>query len=287
MELMNALAKVENTDVTTRAVRQEVLQTAVLLLSPIVPHICEALWAELVRIALALGFVPLNLCRLDLAVDFQGWAPTFDEMRNVRCHSTHRPVLPNVDNPETFYFGKSPKMLRVYNKTLEIEKKHKEWWHTVWRATGLYTEGEPVWRCELELQSEVLKELGCCSMGVAVERAASLYAWGLDQASLGAPNGDSNRSRWPEDERWTLLRQGFGDSQPLSRLRPFVRLLDYEKALQRYVGTTTSLAASLGLDSYEQVGQLLFDGGQQYIVDRDTTFADLVEAKRRRIQSGD
>ena len=48
MELMNALAKVESTDETTRAVRQEVLQTAILLLSPIVPHICEALWAELV-----------------------------------------------------------------------------------------------------------------------------------------------------------------------------------------------------------------------------------------------
>ncbi|MBC7787554.1 MAG: leucine--tRNA ligase [Methylophilaceae bacterium] len=46
MELMNALAKVENTDETTRAVRQEVLQTAILLLSPIVPHICDALWGE-------------------------------------------------------------------------------------------------------------------------------------------------------------------------------------------------------------------------------------------------
>ena len=47
MELMNTLAKTEATDKITRAVRQEVLQNAVLLLSPIVPHICQALWAEL------------------------------------------------------------------------------------------------------------------------------------------------------------------------------------------------------------------------------------------------
>ena len=47
MELMNALAKVEGTDGTTRQVRQEVLQNVALLLSPIVPHICQALWAEL------------------------------------------------------------------------------------------------------------------------------------------------------------------------------------------------------------------------------------------------
>jgi leucyl-tRNA synthetase len=47
MELMNALAKIEATDITTRSVRQEVLQNVALLLSPIVPHICQALWQNL------------------------------------------------------------------------------------------------------------------------------------------------------------------------------------------------------------------------------------------------
>jgi leucyl-tRNA synthetase len=47
MELMNALAKIEGSDSPARQVRQEVLQNACLLLSPIVPHICQALWAEL------------------------------------------------------------------------------------------------------------------------------------------------------------------------------------------------------------------------------------------------
>ncbi|MDP3743703.1 MAG: class I tRNA ligase family protein, partial [Methylotenera sp.] len=47
MELMNALAKVEGNDAVTRSVRQEVLQNVALLLSPIVPHVCQAIWAEL------------------------------------------------------------------------------------------------------------------------------------------------------------------------------------------------------------------------------------------------
>ena len=47
MELMNAYGKVEGDDGMTRSVRQEVLENVVLLLSPIVPHICQALWAEL------------------------------------------------------------------------------------------------------------------------------------------------------------------------------------------------------------------------------------------------
>lgn len=47
MELMNALAKLEGGGATTRSVRQEVLEAAVALLAPIVPHIAEALYAEL------------------------------------------------------------------------------------------------------------------------------------------------------------------------------------------------------------------------------------------------
>jgi leucyl-tRNA synthetase len=47
MELMNALAKLDGDDAVTRSVRQEVLEAAVAMLAPIVPHIAEALYAEL------------------------------------------------------------------------------------------------------------------------------------------------------------------------------------------------------------------------------------------------
>jgi len=47
MELMNALAKLDGDDATTRSVRQETLEAAVTLLAPIVPHIAETLYAEL------------------------------------------------------------------------------------------------------------------------------------------------------------------------------------------------------------------------------------------------
>ncbi|GGP25423.1 leucine--tRNA ligase [Silvimonas amylolytica] len=47
MELLNALGKAQITDAPGRAVAQEVLQAATLLLSPIVPHAANALWSEL------------------------------------------------------------------------------------------------------------------------------------------------------------------------------------------------------------------------------------------------
>jgi leucyl-tRNA synthetase len=47
MELLNALGKFEEDTATARSLAQEVLENAVLLLSPIAPHIGNALWAEL------------------------------------------------------------------------------------------------------------------------------------------------------------------------------------------------------------------------------------------------
>ena len=48
MELLNAYDKTDRAGDAGRAVAQEVLESAVLLLSPIVPHITEALWSALV-----------------------------------------------------------------------------------------------------------------------------------------------------------------------------------------------------------------------------------------------
>ena len=47
MELMNALGKSNDSSLAARSLMQEALEDIVLLLSPIVPHICRALWREL------------------------------------------------------------------------------------------------------------------------------------------------------------------------------------------------------------------------------------------------
>ncbi|MGV8377343.1 class I tRNA ligase family protein, partial [Pseudomonas aeruginosa] len=47
MTLMNVLEKAPNQDAQDRALIQEGLETAVLLLAPITPHICHVLWGQL------------------------------------------------------------------------------------------------------------------------------------------------------------------------------------------------------------------------------------------------
>ena len=47
MELCNEVAKLKSTEDTARAVVQEALEAALLLLCPIVPHVTECLWRTL------------------------------------------------------------------------------------------------------------------------------------------------------------------------------------------------------------------------------------------------
>ncbi|OGS91195.1 MAG: leucine--tRNA ligase [Gallionellales bacterium GWA2_60_18] len=47
MELLNALGRFDEQTPVGRSVAQEVLEAVVLMLNPIVPHICQALWSEL------------------------------------------------------------------------------------------------------------------------------------------------------------------------------------------------------------------------------------------------
>jgi leucyl-tRNA synthetase len=49
MELLNSIGQYAESGALARAVRQETLEIAVLLLSPIVPHICHSLWFALGR----------------------------------------------------------------------------------------------------------------------------------------------------------------------------------------------------------------------------------------------
>jgi len=47
MELVNALVKFTDNSANGKAIRQEALESIVLMLAPIVPHICHQLWLDL------------------------------------------------------------------------------------------------------------------------------------------------------------------------------------------------------------------------------------------------
>lgn len=242
----------------------------------------EALLREVETVARHFGLLLLNCTRIDVACDFQGWVPTFDEMRHVVCPSSFRPIYPNTEHPETYYFGKGAIVVRVYDKTKEIAASNKAWWQVVWRTSRHYVKDEPVWRVEVQMRSQALKEFGCRSVQSALENVHGVFEAGLKWCSVRVPSADSNRSRWPDHPAWAYLLRSYQPGQPLGRVKPAVQLMEYDQQVKRILSVVTSAAVTLQNDDYEQVFRLLFDDVEGYIAREGLEFKQLVESKRRK-----
>jgi hypothetical protein len=193
-----------------------------------------------------------GLSRLDLAVDFQGWAPTTEEMGGVVCAASFRPVYPNTHAPETFQYGKGQIVVRVYNKTREIAVKGGAWRSALWQSCRGYRSDEDVWRFEVQLRSEALKELGAHSAHDAFRNLDGLLGYGLTWANLRVPQGQSS-DRWQEDERWSALRDATGATRYLQRLKAESRVGDVERLVPMIGGLAVSMAARLGVYNLHRV----------------------------------
>ncbi len=193
-----------------------------------------------------------GLSRLDLAVDFQGWTPTTTEMEGVVCAASFRPVYPNTHAPETFQYGKGQVVVRVYNKTREIAVKGGTWRTALWDSCRGYRSDQDVWRFEVQLRREALKELGAGAARDAFCKLDALLGYGLDWANLRVPQGQSS-DRWQEDERWTALRDATKSGRYLKRLKAESRVGDVERLVPMIGGLSVSVGARLGVYNLHQL----------------------------------
>lgn len=243
----------------------------------------DELWDKVCEIARELGLVASNCPRIDVALDYQGHWFTHEEMLNVVCRAPFRPVYPNTQNPETFQFGKGDVVVRVYNKSVEVKANDHAWWKFVWRLCPGYIESEPVYRVEVQLRSRALKELGMHTPSQVIASPYELFAYGLlEWCSLKVPTDDSNRSRWPEDPRWTTLRTAFAPGEPLRRVPAAVRLMGYDAAVKRFRSLVVSAGAALDNTDYWAVARAITTDAEQLIErEMETTFEQLVEKKQK------
>lgn len=232
-------------------------------------------------------FTPLALSRADVCVDFQGWEPTEAEMKNVVCRSRKRSTDGTDSGVETFTFGKGgPIVLRIYNKTAEYPVSKKFWVPEMWRFAGGYDESLPVWRLEVQVRREPLKQFGIeTARQLIAGPGALLDAVMREWAQLRVPTGDKTKARWPEDRRWTQLRQAVHTGLPLDRRIRVPQLMDLDRAISQYIGAIATAAAYFEDDDFDGVNVRLAYAAQAHMIREKVDFAALRESKRRRILS--
>ncbi len=201
-------------------------------------------WAE------SLGFIskrPEGLSRCDFAFDFHLEDIDFDEDSFVTVadkDSQHR----KNGKVQTFTFGRDEVVLRVYNKSDEIEEASGKYWlHLQWQG-----ETENVWRVEWQLRKETLKRFGLRTYEDLFEGYGDLLRYLISEhTSLRIKSEDSRlaQAAMPESQFRAfrgLFLDEFGQNGLERNLAQIVA--DYEKLIGKETGRPIHAGKEVPLD---------------------------------------
>jgi len=166
---------------------------------------------------------PAILSRVDLFVDFVGdhdltSQPGFAWVKRCKKRDIHE----ESNRLTGISFGAGNEIsARLYDKTTEILKSHKDYLKPLWAAKGWH-EGETVWRMEFQTRREGLPD---ALKGAASSTLADLGAWwrylATEWLRLALPSdSDETRSRWPTHPVWEALAHVWDlpyDAPPMTR----------------------------------------------------------------------
>ncbi len=172
----------------------------------------EALWREsafgvhqkFLEWAASLDYFPHQdetIARVDFSFDFDLPRVDFDENAFVSLSSKDSQYREN-GRVQTFTFGKSNVVLRVYDKVAEIsQQSDKVWFYELWGQS------ENVWRVEWQVRKSILRRFGITTFADLQDQSGDILRYlATEHDSLRLPNGDSNRSRWPLHPLWESLQ---------------------------------------------------------------------------------
>jgi len=246
-----------------------------------------AMLFDMVRLTMErLGsFKVLKVSRADVCVDSQGWEPTPSEMRNIVCSAAYRATHGIESQVQTYQYGKGAVVFRLYNKTAEIVESGKDWMRDAWRCANGFDPSEPVWRAEVQLRRAALDDLGVNHPEQVFADPRALLDFGLRWAQMRVPSADATKTRWPEDPRWTRLREEVYSGIPLKRHTIPGQLMSLERTVSQLIGAVATAGAYYGIREYLGAAQALSFAAEAHMMQEKIDFAALVEEKRRRIQA--
>jgi hypothetical protein len=212
-----------------------------------------------------------RISKIDYAFDF--YSPKFtQEMMhgNVRQNM----VLPSKvkgglyftsDYDETIWFGKGSQTLQicVYDKGLEIQHSSKAWMYKIYEREGYYPSeddnGKHIWRVELRLQKEFIKNRQCLTLEHVTENLKDFLCEALAKRRLAVKGSDTNKARWDLHPLWAeCLYQigGAGRYRPMGRLTTLSAEEKAEIIKKGIAGSLRSLQV-LETGSYDYVDSVI------------------------------
>ena len=155
------------------------------------------------------GPVLLEVSRVDLFADFQGWSISGDHRREFLCRADTRHLFENGEEFNGLQIGTRGSgaiFARLYDKTIESAKSGTAYWKDVWGDT--FDPDLHVTRVEFELHREVLRQFGISTPDEVLGATGSLWHYLThDWLTHRIPSDDETRSRWPVSEQWQCVQR--------------------------------------------------------------------------------
>lgn len=168
-------------------------------------------------------------------------------------HSANIGERSNAYELETYYVGKKPFMLRIYNKHKELQGAtpiKREVMHNHFGIHGMDLE-KPIFNVEFEMHREYLKQYGIDTIDDALKRARVLFKNACDQIRLIDPNSvsektlqSSNRKRANTLPVWDHIKYHYDITEfmqidtPLEKIEKIsfrYSLQDAEKSIKKVI----------------------------------------------------
>ncbi|QDT39374.1 replication initiation factor domain-containing protein [Stratiformator vulcanicus] len=159
--------------------------------------------------------------RVDLAADFRisaGLSEAFLQASRVPQRGKNESYR-DGNTLETFYLGQrgAPKMLRIYDKALEVAKSEKTWMSDIWDLE----ECRDVWRVEFQVRRPFLKERGINSIDDLRENLGGMWQYLTTDFFSLRLRDNPNVSRCSMHPFWSDVQRAagkFGEVHSLARI---------------------------------------------------------------------
>lgn len=215
--------------------------------------------------------------RIDLYADFGGWRLVQDDRRGVVTHAKlHLYARAGTEELQTLQIGKSPLLVRLYRKDIEVGDKggHAPVFWSGWAG--------PVTRVEAQVSSARLRDFQFNDCRELLSSTGDVWRYATNDFLQLREPGPGPRETWRLRPEWLLVQETGIREFPASGLVPFKIVKGRrDKVVAQLLGYLASYAAFDGVEEPRAVVEgLLAEFPDLVLPTRARTFA--LEVLRRR-----
>lgn len=199
--------------------------------------------------------VQMGVSRLDLMCDFQGWEPPNTFREGWICRSQKKGSFQIRSDLEGMGFGKGGQIyVRIYDKSEQIRQQPRhDWVRETWKGCRNYNPNSAVWRIELQLRKEPLRQMGIANFADLTQPGVFASIWATFFRGQGGQRGawiqlrvpdGPNVTRWKVNPNWRpLMDCDFQQGTHGARVRERQRTARLEQMWPMVAGIAKNVAA--------------------------------------------